>query len=144
MKVYRFELSFFDEPQGVGILQGLDETALSGRKVIRLLEPFQSKLRCPDLSDKNVNGSGVVFWFTEEGLREFCSAIHNIIAALDPSGWGVIMCEKDLCDGEEAFSVYSDKYQIAWLYEDIHSVPSLIPKYEPVKNVFSVAANSIK
>ena len=104
---YRFELAFDGEPQGVGFLQGLDETGIPGQEVDGLYELFE-KLPAPR------NCSGTSFWFTRSGLSYFSGSINAVIAVLADYNWQLLsgMMEDDLVN-----SVYHDEYQAAFAAE---------------------------
>lgn len=106
-KYYRFELACFGEPWDIGFLQGLEEVeGLPPKMAGALYAPFET-LNSPalDICDP------AEFWFTEQGLHKFASAIDSIIEAIEPYGWSMIAGVME-DDGHKA--VYQDDLQAAW------------------------------
>ena len=114
-KVYRFELAFEDEPQGVGMLQGLEDVGLSTRSERLLYEMFVP-LKCPELPDLC---DPVSFWFTEKGLVKFSAAIGMISDLISKKSWSLLVAQFDASDFEMRHTVYKDDDQVAWTREFI-------------------------
>ena len=70
-RLFRFELAFSGEPQGVGFLQGLDDVGLLGFIRDDLYSLFDT-LPIYELDEP------VSFWFTEDGLRQYEDAINRL------------------------------------------------------------------
>lgn len=104
-KLYRFELAFDGIPQGVGFLTGLDDVGLSYDEADIILDPFFDLPHPPPYQ-------GVVYWFTQKGLKSFAHAINIAIEMVALKGWqlqaGVI--EADVA----ANAVFADDYQAAF------------------------------
>lgn len=119
-KYYRFELVFFDEPQDVGFLQGIDEIGLPVHTERLLLDQFAS-LPCPHLTEP------CEFWFTEEGLQTFGDAIDLVNKEIQPLGWNII---GGVMEDDGAIAIYRDAWQAAWsptyLETDIGSFKKIV------------------
>lgn len=113
-KLFRFELSFFGDPQEVGFLQGLNDVGL--RDTIRddLCSLFDS-LPIHELDEPD----GVSFWFTEEGAREYEEAIKRVADAISGKGWELI--DASINDNLEN-AVYKDRFQVAFPLEYIRTM----------------------
>lgn len=126
---YRFELCYCDDPQGVGILNGLADVGLAARTHQKLMKPFDA-LTVPDMK-----GTGqYLFWFTEQGVHTFAPHINAIIKALKKTDWTVIAGVEEHEDGTFA---YEDENQVAWLkpedfnldaFEEVNRVEDLYKK----------------
>ena len=79
-RLFRFELAFSGEPQGVGFLQGLDDVGLLGFIRDDLYSLFDT-LPIYELDEP------VSFWFTEDGLRQYEDAINRIADEVSENGW---------------------------------------------------------
>lgn len=113
-KLFRFELSFFGEPQGVGFLQGLDDVGLRGAIRDDLYALFDS-LPIHELDQPG----GVSFWFTEEGIRKYEEAIKRVADAISGKGWELIGAS--INDNLEN-AVYKDRFQVAFPLEYIRTM----------------------
>lgn len=107
MRFYRFELAFDGEPQDVGFLQGTNDTGLDSQTFRSLMAPFEN-LASPDLYEP----LGVAFFFTEEGLHRYRSAINAFIAPLEALGWSLMGYVLD--EPNYSRSIYHDTDQAAW------------------------------
>lgn len=114
-KVYRFELAFEDEPQGVGVLQGLEDVGLSTRSERLLYEMF-IPLKCPELPDVC---DPVSFWFTRAGLVRFSAAIGMISDMIAKKSWSLLVSKFDASEFDLRHAVYKDDDQVAWTREFI-------------------------
>lgn len=106
-RMYRFELAFCGEPQGVGLLQGLQDAVPNRQKRDRLYAMFD-ELPVPELDWDDP----VEFWFREAGVRKFESAINTIIDTLADIDWQVLGCVMD--DDSVQNAIYFDEYQAAF------------------------------
>lgn len=116
-KIYRFELVYLGELQQVGFLQGLGDIGLSNAEVRGLASMFDS-LPAEELDEP------VSFWFTEEGIRTFETAINRINAEISNHGWSLAGASMEAPGGENALFekdeiIYQDQYQIALSREGI-------------------------
>ena len=119
--LYRFELSFGGEEQGVGFLQGLDDTPIPAPIRDDLYGMFDSLPVPPTLTTPD--DSPVMCWFTEKGLRQFADALNAVIYELSVYDWQVIVMP--LCiDTDKPVSLqgsdalYADAYQMVFSYAD--------------------------
>lgn len=120
--LYRFELSFAGEEQGVGILQGLADTPIPFVTRDELFSAFDS-LPVP----KNIStpdDSQIVFWFTEKGLQQYANAINTIIQDLEEYDWQVVAMPLAVdADMPNTLSLqdalYKDEFQVAFSRSDI-------------------------
>lgn len=110
-KLFRFELAFSGEPQGVGFLQGLDDVGLLGFIRDDLYSLFDT-LPIHELDEP------VSFWFTEDGLRQYKDAINRIEDEVSGNGWQLIGASID--DRMENV-IYKDMFQVAFPLEYIQS-----------------------
>lgn len=119
--LYRFELSFAGEAQGVGFLQGLDDTPIPFTVRDELFSAFDS-LPAKDISSPD--DSPVVFWFTEKGLQQYANVINAIIQELAEYDWQIvampITVETERSNGLSlADALYKDDLQVAFSRSDI-------------------------
>lgn len=126
--LYRFELAFGGEEQGVGFLQGLDDTPIPALVRDELYGMFDSLPVPPTLSTPD--DSPVICWFTEKGLRQFAEAINAVIYELSVYDWQMIVMP--LCiDTDKPFSLqdsdalYADAYQMVFSYSDFRETNDL-------------------
>ena len=110
-RLFRFELAFSGEPQGVGFLQGLDDVGLLGFIRDDLYSLFDP-LPIYELDEP------VSFWFTEDGLRQYEDAINRIADEVSENGWQLIGASID--DSMENV-IYKDMFQAAFPLEYIKS-----------------------
>ena len=103
-KLYRFELAFDGEPQGVGLLTGLDATGLPPGRSDRLVAMFD------DLALPEELGTPVRFWFTQAGILRFADAVAEIMREIEPHGWTVLL---SVMERKDAHELYADEYQVA-------------------------------
>ena len=108
-KLFRFELAFFEEPQGVGFLKGLDDVDLWDVVKDDLYSLFDT-LPIYELDEP------VSFWFTEEGLEKYAGAINRVADELSEVGWQLIgtSINDDMKD-----ILYKDVFQVAFPLEYI-------------------------
>lgn len=119
-KLFRFELAFDGEPQGVGFLQGLDDVGLWSIVRDELYSLFDSLPIC-ELDEPD----GVSFWFTEAGLRKYEGAINRVSNEITEEGWQLIGA---VIDDSLEDVLYRDDFQAAFPLEcirmmDIQYVP---------------------
>jgi len=120
--LYRFELSFAGEEQGVGILQGLGDTPIPFAVRDDFFRVFDS-LPVP----KNIStpdDSQIVFWFTEKGLQQYADVINGIIQELEEVDWQVVamplVIDSDASNGLSLKNaLYKDEFQVAFSRSDI-------------------------
>ena len=110
-RLFRFELAFSGEPQGVGFLQGLDDVGLLGFIRDDLYSLFDT-LPIYELDEP------VSLWFTEDGLRQYEDAINRIADEVSENGWQLIGASID--DSMENV-IYKDMFQAAFPLEYIKS-----------------------
>ena len=110
-RLFRFELAFSGEPQGVGFLQGLDDVGLLGFIRDDLYSLFDT-LPIYELDEP------VSFWLTEDGLRQYEDAINRIADEVSENGWQLIGASID--DSMENV-IYKDMFQAAFPLEYIKS-----------------------
>lgn len=106
MKLFRFELAFNGEPQGVGFLQGIIDISLQKSVEDNLYSLFD-RLPSPEL---DYGGDPVTFWFTEYGLECFGDAINTVIKAITQINWQILGASMEEYDLSHA--VYNDKFQV--------------------------------
>lgn len=119
MKLFRYELSYFDEPQGVGFIQGLKDMKLNNKKIDRLIQILDNELDIPNYCGfEKKKGKYIASFFTETGFEKFQEIINKIITEIDrkDNGFGVI--KKTIVINETEHVIYQDEYQIL-LYLDI-------------------------
>lgn len=123
-KLFRFELAFDGEPQGIGFLQGLADIGLWDLVTMNLYSLFDTLPFC-ELDECEP----VSFWFTEAGIDQYGDAINQIIDEISEVNWQLIgaSIEDDLEN-----VVYKDKFQVAFLYEYITGV---CPGYVEVHDI---------
>lgn len=110
-RLYRFELAFDGEPQRVGFLQGLADIGLWYPVEVDLYAEFDI-LPAPKLEAPELNlGEKISFWFTEDGLNTFESAINRVADEIAEKNWQLLgsWMEADIKD-----SIYHDQYQAAF------------------------------
>lgn len=127
-KLYRFELAFDGEPQGVGFPQGLTDVELWKPVETDLYDCFES-LPVPKLAPGLELDEPVSFWFTEEGLSAFDDSINRVADEIAEKNWQLLgmWMEADLTD-----AIYHDKYQAACAVEYISGIPR---QFVPVLDV---------
>ena len=112
-KFYRFELAFDGQPQGVGFLQGLEDTGLPKSTTDDIYHEFDL------LPAQTLEGPSLpAFFFTDTGLDRFGAALDRIISELDEINWqllGYIM-EDDLAN-----AIYYDECQAAFDREHLNT-----------------------
>ena len=109
-KLYRFMLAFDGEPQGVGILQGLEDSGIDFSVSEDLYKAF-GNLPCPTL--ESPDDSPIECWFREKGIAEFGNAIDEIIYELSLVNWQVL---GQVIEESVEGSLYADDYQAAFAY----------------------------
>lgn len=112
-KLYRFELSYDGEPQGIGLLAGIGELGFSEEFEEWLLHDFDQYLPISPLTQS------ATFWFREDGLRRFQQALDMLIQEVREKGWDVDLRVKEM---EMDAVIYQDIYQVA-LNEKVTSAP---------------------
>jgi len=111
-RLYRFELAFDGEPQGVGFLQGLDDIGLWNVVTSNLYSLFDI-LPAPKLDES------VSFWFTEYGVAWFEDAINQVIDEIAENNWQLLGA---VIDDDLQESIYHDEFQAAFHLEYIGSM----------------------
>lgn len=109
MKLFRFELAFDGEPQGVGFMQGTYDIGLPKLITSNLYSLFDEL----PYHELNYEEDTISFWFTEYGLDYFGEAINKVIKDIAEKNWqfvGAIM-EDDL-----SCAIYKDEFQAAFPY----------------------------
>lgn len=120
--LYRFELAFCGEEQGVGFLQGLDDTPLFDSMKGEFYHLFDS-LPVPPILE-TPDDSAVMSWFTEKGLAQYAEALNSIIYELSAVDWQIIGMVMDI-DTDESYclrssdALYADEYQMVFSYSDV-------------------------
>ena len=115
--VFRFELFFNGEYQGVGLLTGLED--ICGPATYRkLIKPFNDNLPIP----LDIKGR-CSFWFTEKGLETFAPAIDAINHYIKEKGWEIRGTFLYVHISE---ILYKDELQVA-LDEDMANEESFVP-----------------
>lgn len=123
--LYRFELAFAGEEQGVGILQGLDDTPIPFVTRDEFFSVFDSLPVPQNISTPD--DSQVVFWFTEKGLQQYANVINAIIQELEEYDWQVVAMPLVIdSDRPRTLStqdaLYKDEFQVAFSRSDILEV----------------------
>ena len=109
-RLYRFELAFLGEPQGIGFLVGLRDTGITEETIDALIKEFDDKLPLPHYEELNYNKSVgyPASYFTEKGKEVFyptISTIINHVQSLD-NEWEVIEEMIEVND-----TLYEDEFQ---------------------------------
>lgn len=125
-KLFRFELAFNGEPQGIGFLEGLVVCVDLWRPIrIDLYSQFDT-LPAYEIDEPD----GVSFWFTEEGLSRYDDAINRVADELAAEGgWRLIGAAIDNPPDE---ILYQNAFQVAFPLECIRMMDI---KYVPVTDV---------
>lgn len=116
--VYRFELAFDGQPQGIGVMRGLDDIGLPEGISLNIEADF-NELPCPYISE------AVSFWFTERGLRTFQYTLDYLAEHSQRLNWQVLCARIPRPDMSQV--VYADEFQVA-LRADC--MDALRPKYK--------------
>ena len=105
-RFYRFELAIEGQPQGVGFLQGLEDTGLPKSTTDDIYHAFDS-LPAQTLDDPGLPA----FFFTEAGLDRFGVVLDCIIDELREVNWQLLgyVMEDNLAN-----AVYYDEWQAAF------------------------------
>lgn len=111
VKLFRFELAFDREPQGVGFLQGLADVGLWDIVTANLYSLFDTLPVC--VLDEV---EPVSFWFTEAGLELYGDAINQVIDEISEENWQLLGASMN--DNLEN-AVYKDAFQVAFSREYI-------------------------
>lgn len=119
--LYRVELGFMGEPQGVGLFQGLDDTPLPFNQKEEFNEAVKG-LAVP-LGVESPDGSDIVFFFTDKGLKTISCALNAVNQELNDVDWQMLGMRLEL--GEESCgltlldAIYVDEYQVAFSHSDL-------------------------
>lgn len=112
MRLYRFELTFCDEPQDVGLFQGLED-ALPGNQVMYITKTLFAALPEPEVAEE-FSYEPLCCWFTEAGLDKFMNELQIVADHLAKVGWGV--CAAVIEDDLEC-AAYVDADQVVFTVE---------------------------
>lgn len=109
-KLYRYELAYFGELQGIGFITGLKDLGISDKFIDQLIQEFDQTLTIPDFDSLTYN-KGIEYpasYFTEKGKELFSSSIQKIIDHVDSlnTEWEVV--EEII---EDYTAVYEDNLQ---------------------------------
>lgn len=109
-KLYRYELAYFGELQGIGFITGLKDLGLANELIDQLVYDFDQTLPLPNFNSITYN-KGIEYpasYFTEKGKERFSSSIQKIIEHVDSlnTEWEVI--EEII---EDYTTVYEDNFQ---------------------------------
>lgn len=126
MKLFRFELAFDSEPQGIGVLRGLDDIGLPEGVSVNIEEDF-NELPCPRLSE------AVSFWFTEFGVQTFLATLDYLVEQSRKLNWQVLYAEIPKVCASKA--LYADEFQVALPTE---MVEELRPQYRELGSVSDI------
>lgn len=124
--ITRFELSFFDEPQEVGFLNGLCDAGFPDESIINLLTLFET-MPAPDL-DPKMRPS---FWFTEFGVSSFIEEIALVQKSVHRYGWDLIYASVPARKLTEEDILYQDSYQFAITPEAVSRLSPQFRRYSP-------------
>ena len=125
--LFRFELAFDGEEQGIGLLQGWSDVLRHGEEPGGLLAAFDG-LPAPEL--ESPDGSAIVFWFTQAGMNMFHEGLSMIIRTVtEHSPWSVIMSRNEASRETLDAALYRDGYQIAWSRTDVLELDDLDQEY---------------
>lgn len=121
-KLFRFELAFDGEPQGIGFLEGLAVCVDLWRPIRNYLYSLFDTLPAYEIDEPD----GVSFWFTEAGLREYEYALDQVSDEIAEKGWQLIGAAIDNPPDE---ILYQDDFQVAFPLECIRMMNI---KYVPI------------
>lgn len=137
MRLYRFELTFCDEPQDVGLFQGLED-ALPGNEVMYITKTLFAALPEPEVAEE-FSYEPLCCWFTEAGLDKFMEELKFVTAHLAAVGWGV--CAAVIEVGSLEYAAYKDADQVVFPVEYLQKCYDLevIERIEDVKKLLPSA-----
>ena len=118
-KLYRFELAFEGEPQGVGLFNGIYEAVPDPDLADRLQDRFTA-LPVPHVTRE------CKFWFTGIGLAASLRPLLDVMRVIGEHGWSLAVA---VIDRPEAGPAYENPFQIAYAPEDISP---LGPQYDNI------------
>ena len=107
--LYRFELSFDEEPQDVGLFNGIYD-AVPDPDLADALQDRFTALPLPHVTRE------CTFWFTEAGLAASIGPLLDVMRVIGEYGWALSMAVIDRLDADP---VYEDPYQIAYGPQDV-------------------------
>jgi hypothetical protein len=111
MKLTRYELSFFDEPQNVGFIQGL-----KAKNSQKLIANFENFLIVPNYEEilKKINREieYPASFFTERGIEKFILDIKKIIKFINKRKDGYSVITKEIILNKNDIVLYQDEYQV--------------------------------
>ena len=120
----RFELSFENEPQNVGLFTGLTDTGISKNTLTMFLHAFDHLL-VPNMGYENVE-----YWFTEYGLQEFLSTLVDIRNVIRRHGWNIVYKIMEPDDDVRHGILYEDDFQVAVAYDTAKSIDVPAEKFD--------------
>lgn len=103
---YRYELIMFDEPQGVGLFNGLYDANLSEKVRQNIMERFNELPLPPG------NLPNCTCWFTEKGKETFKEALAYTKRNLKRKDCDLLELKMETI--EENRVCYKDKFQIVY------------------------------
>lgn len=112
MKGYRYELSFFEEPQNIGIFQGLNSLDFDleiQEKISELIFKDFKELIVPEKIYKEYKDNTIYSYFTEEGNNFFEKQLLKLKKFYKYNNFDVILIIEEI---SEENIVYKDNYQI--------------------------------
>ena len=136
-KIYRFELGFEGELQGVGLFQGLEDTPVPWAQITEFYFMMNDLNKPLDIETED--GSPIVFFFTEKGLKTFKKALNFIIHEIIETGWQVLETilplDPSYTNGPDLKdAIYTDEYQLAFSYAHIAEIRNK-HKYHEISGV---------
>lgn len=113
MKLFRYELHFFGEAQGIGFIQGLEDIGIPENLINLLIARFDEELPIPDFSsfDYEKGKEYPASYFSEQGFAAFRETIQTIISSIEEldNGWEVVLLERE---SPNTGIVYQDAFQM--------------------------------
>lgn len=120
--IYRFEVLFDGESQGVGLFHALDDMGITDAEVTELSKLFGS-LPCPELDEP------ASFWLTEEELQIFEASINYFNGKIAFHNWSLVGAFMPAPGEEGAWFkegevIYKDRFQLALSEEGVRDLVS--------------------
>lgn len=113
MKIFRYELHFFGEEQGVGFIQGLADVGIPEYLIDTLISRLDREMPIPDFSsfDYRTGTEYPASYFSDRGLAAFRRDIETIVSYIEEldNGWEVVLLERNMPD---TGIVYQDAFQL--------------------------------